>query len=124
MQVEPWMYFAGIVVQVLLSGVLGAIAWFVRQSVEGQKKTLEQMAQRIAAVEKERVHRDEFERLSRDVQESVSKEEWLRDATQNRLRIEALGSKIDNLTGQSQAVVQVASAIAAALNRERTDSHE
>lgn len=127
MQVEPWVYIGSTVLQVLLTGTVGAIGWWVRQSVEGQRRSNERaldiMEKRIAAVEAEHVHREEFERLSVRMESAVTKEEWLRDVSANRHRLDGISSKLDGLSGASQASIEIASAIAAALNRERTGSN-
>lgn len=53
---------------------------------------------------------------------AVAKEDWLRGSALTREHLERLSRKMDGMQGQSQASIEIASAIASALNRQRGES--
>lgn len=93
------------VVLVISNGVtaafVGGIGWLI-------KRTIADMDRRIAASEKR----------GEDLEENtVEKEEWLRESSISRQRQEKILEKLSLLEGKNQAGIEIGAAIAAALNR-------
>lgn len=100
------------ILQVLSTAVVGLIAWMGKRLVCGYDD-------RLKTLENQHVHREEFERMRQDVDDAVSKEEWLRSHGTTQQMIKQLGSKLDELNGKQTATFEIGTALAAALNHQR-----
>lgn len=89
------------VIQVGLTGAVAAIGWLMKRSVSQIDRRMDD-------------HEARVERLE---QESVSKDDWLRESGISRQRQEKILEELAELKGQNRAGVEIGAAIAAALNR-------
>jgi len=115
--IDPAWYLLGIAVQVLLTAFVGAQAWMIKRVLGGIDKQMDDHSKRLALVEQDNVGRAEFERIADDVDDTVSKEDWLRSHTSTQKQLGAIDRKLDELRGSQNAAVEIATAFAAALNR-------
>jgi hypothetical protein len=105
--------------QTVATVVLGIIGYGVREMIKDFKAQLVDHGQRISEIEKGRVRREEFDRLANEVESTVSKEDWLRAHNDTRQLLVKMSNKVEQLNGVQDACVNIASAIAAALNKQR-----
>ena len=107
--------------QLIMTAFLGVIAWMGKRVVQGIDDRIKTSDERINTLENQHVHREEFERLRTGVDDAVSKEEWLRSYGSTHQILKQMNTKIDELKGGQDAAVQIGAAVAAALNRIKSE---
>lgn len=98
------------IVQVVLSAVIGGYAFLLR-------RVLHDHDERHRQIDGQQIEQNE--RLKQLERDTVSKEDWLRESSITRKKLEQIDNKIERLAGQNQAAVEIGAAIAAAMNRSR-----
>lgn len=101
------------VVQIVVSIAVSIYAFLLRRVISDHDERHRQIDVRQTE------HEERIKYLERD---TVSKEDWLRETSISRKKLEQIDGKIERLTGQNQAAVEIGAAIAAAMNRSRGDA--
>lgn len=103
------------VIQVLLTAVVGLIGWLMRRSI-GDMDRRQNAAEARIDKQDDRLHELE--------ENTVTKEDWLREVGFSRKQLEEIRTGIAELKGRQEQAVDIAAAVAAALNYQRDKAGE
>jgi hypothetical protein len=126
---DPKWYIIGIVLQLAVAAVQGLIAWMGKRIIDAQDQRIreqgerqQRLEERQQRIEERQIAREEFERIAGQVDDAVTKEEWLRSYGVTQQLLREMSSKIDELGGKQSAAVEIATAMAAAINQTRKNA--